>query len=441
VLLSNPSTVIRKHFSKAGFYKLAEKMKITVPGNDPNRFPKFVKYGDSMGSVGIDSKSVCSNAQQVRDKVEYLKSLAPSAEVIVQDYIIGVDCYAIVIEMGTRAVAIAPVEYVHLPGTPLNEKFITFEKKHHAKKFGMDTKLMADGPRKDSVQRAAEAAFEVAGMLNGGCWGRVDLRLEDGSGRPVVLEVNPIPTLFYPVGMYSSDRCVAVTYPGGHAALFDMLLASKRIQQKLSYDSHRAMKDMYDAFAPSYDKSQKEPMYDMIREQVSSFDWTGTVLDLGCGTGFLGEALHQSGFRAELTGVDLSPGMVGCERTRVHYKYGVQICPLEEYIMTSGAFDHVACFGGLQFFDEIMFTAILSRMFMVARKSISFEVDELSDKYITSLSEHMNGRVVSSNNMDAFERFGTPKGWRRVLFKKWDLYFSPHFSETVNGRSIRFERC
>lgn len=36
----------------------------------------------------------------------------------------------------------------------------------------------------------------------------------------------------------------------------------------------------------------------------------GRVLDLGCGTGLLGKALHQRGLQASLVGLDLSPSML-----------------------------------------------------------------------------------------------------------------------------------
>jgi hypothetical protein len=90
-------------------------------------------------------------------------------------------------------------------------------------------------------------------MNNDGGWDRVDIRIDGTTGEAYVLEVNPTPILFYPAGRSIYDNVIADTYLSGHAALFDKLVATKRMQLKTADQKYGTLTHLYDVFSASYD--------------------------------------------------------------------------------------------------------------------------------------------------------------------------------------------
>jgi hypothetical protein len=108
------------------------------------------------------------------------------------------------------------------------------------------------------------------------------------------------------------------------------------------------------------------------------------------------------------------------------------------YFKGAGEFDHIVCFGALHFLDTVHLNAVLARMFMLARKSITFEIDDMSQEYIDELKKRYG--LLNSNNVEAMEEFGTPKGWRNVHHQREYLFKSPTTNIDVSGYAMRFER-
>jgi SAM-dependent methyltransferase len=267
------------------------------------------------------------------------------------------------------------------------------------------------------------------------------MRIDASTGDIYVLEINAFPTMFYPRGTFTSDKIVERVYPGGHTALFDMLLATYLIQTKTREKTHKAVGVFFDEWSKGYEVIWEMPTGLTMRNiMATTFDWTGTILDLACGSGFLGSALFDAGFTSTLlTGVDLSSTMCSSERIERCYKQPIHLEPMEEFIMTADQYDHIACFNSMHYLPPVVFTAVLSRMFMLARTSVSFEVDNMPQAHI----DRTNARVGSSaiyNNTATMARFPTPPGWKRVLEKEQVLYHSPNSGATVHGTFYRFER-
>ncbi len=79
----------------------------------------------------------------------------------------------------------------------------------------------------------------------------------------------------------------------------------------------------YDAWAESYDSDLQRSGYRMPAISAALIgrhvpEETAPILDAGCGTGIIGEALSVAGYR-ELHGLDLSEGMLAAARARGVY--------------------------------------------------------------------------------------------------------------------------
>ena len=440
--MTNTANAMRLCNDKLEFYAKVKPAGVQIPGNEPGRFPKIVKLSDGANSETLDFNSICYNEKQLEERVALVKELKPDAEPLTQDYITGSEVNVVVIEMGHAVVALEPAEYIFPPDTPPDQAFLTFTNKWNKIGKGIiRTRQVTDEPRRTRIRETAKNCFKAAGMQGGSGWCRVDMRIDATTGKIYVLEINAFPTLFYPRGTFTSDKIVERTYPGGHAALFDMLLATKLIQTKTREKTHQAVSVFFDEWSKGYEVIWEMPTgLTMRNTMATTFDWTGSVLDLACGSGFLGSALHDAGFTSSvLTGVDISTNMSSSERIKKCYRQPIHMEPMEEFIMTADPYDHIACFNSLQYLPPVIFTAVLSRMFMLARKSISFEVDDMPQTHI----DRTNKRVGSSaiyNNTQTMARFPTPPGWKKVLEKEQPLFHSPNSGITVHGTFYRFER-
>lgn len=437
--------MLAKHYDKAAFYEDAERDGVQVPSNTPDRYPKIVKFSNTTGSLGLTHSSVCSSKEQVEEQTKLLASQKSSARVFVQDYITGIECSAIVLEMGHEPVALTPLEYVFPKDTPSEHAFLTFENKfENVDKGIIQYAFTTSAKRKIAVQQAAVAAFRSAGMSPGGAWARVDMRIDTTTEQVYVLEVNPFPCIFCPIGnTFGDDLVVEKTFPGGHYAIMEILIASHRIQHGVPATQYLTIASIHDKIATYYDKtSRTEPLELKIAENAKSFDWTGSVLDLGCGTGYLGELLHAAGSQSDMVGVDLSPGMTAAESVKKFYRQPVAIEPIQDFVFrgAEGSYDHVACYSTLHFFDNPTCAAIIARMFMLARKSVSFEIDDLSPEYLDAFSAYADGRWSNWNNTCVGSRFPTPKGWKKVQDEPRYLYRSVHLHSEVHGRFFRYEK-
>jgi len=332
-ILTNPSTFLVKN--KLDLQRAAQKTGIRVPEDTPGKYPKIVKYSDGYGSLSLDQKSICYTEKEVTDRVALLQKEETPFGIIVQDYIIGHECSAIVVEMGKEVVALTPLQYVFPKDTPANEAFLTWYNKFEAVDKGViKYKFVEEQPHMKSLQHAATEAFKALGVSGGGGWARVDMRLEEATGLVYVIEVNCIPVVFYPKGnTLGDDLVVGEKFPGAQAAFFDMLLATKQMQLGWHRRQNEHVAEIYNRFAPSYHSVwDASELSKMQRHLIANYDYSGSVLDLACGTGGFGQLLHGQGIQADLTGSDLSPGMLENIEFKKHYKE-LRVGPMEEQIM------------------------------------------------------------------------------------------------------------
>lgn len=335
-ILTNPSTFLSK--TKIDLQKAAAKTGLRVPRDTPGKYPKIVKFADGYGSLKLDYESICYGEEAVRKRVAYLQEDNDAFGIIVQDYIVGTECSAIVVEMGSEVVALTPLKYVFPDETPPEKEFLTWHNKFEACEDGtIKYEFVEDKGSMAKLQKAATDAFKCIGVSGGGGWARVDMRLEKGTGDVYVIEVNCIPVVFYPKGnTLGDDLVVSERFPGEQAAFFDMMLATKMIQLGRYREQRKHVAKVYDGFAPKYhDVLKASNLYQIQRSLVSKFDFSGTVLDMACGTGALGFLLHEHGVPAKVTGIEISEGMLESPLIKAHYQQPLRIGPMEELIMVS----------------------------------------------------------------------------------------------------------
>jgi len=156
-------------------------------------WPVIVKPAKQDASVGLDQKSVCTNQQQLDQRVAYILEMY-GAPVLVEEFIDG------------REFSVALVEVPEFRYLPPAE--IVFERKAghwpiltYAGKWSPGTPAYVGTPPKypaDIPPRLAKKLGEIAlkAFRIVGCrdYGRVDLRVTPDS-KPYILEVNPNPEI------------------------------------------------------------------------------------------------------------------------------------------------------------------------------------------------------------------------------------------------------
>lgn len=342
------SRVLRK--SKTELYEAARKRgSPPMPGADVNSFPVIVKAARGCASQFLNAKSLCYTAEErdaaiaaidrqlepgrQRARAESKPSRsgedggrAPASvenlpdDIIVQEFVPGTDFSVVVIEFGTTPVALNPTTY-NYPTTHARDEnsFLTFDIKFHEELSETLIERERDPALYELLQKLAVEAFEVNGMAGSG-WGNVDIRIRP-DGRPVVIEVNPMPAIFLAERFNFEDLVIRNSLPGEHRALLNIVFASYLMQgNEAEKNRRKVIVATFDGAAERYDAEYlpRCTIRRIIGDLLADFDFGGSVLDLACGTGVFGRMLldHRasndaptSGKTRRLVGMDLSPQM------------------------------------------------------------------------------------------------------------------------------------
>ena len=181
--------------------------------------------------------------------------------------------------------------------------------------------------------------------------------------------------------------------------------------------------DVFDSFSAVYLTAVVE-LPRLSKSVVKRFDFSGTIFELASGTGTFGCELHEhqkkhgAGKLSTIVGNDISPGMVRNNPRPKVYKE-VIMGPLQEVIMdTNEHFDHIVCLSALQYLDGVTLSAVLVRMFQLARSSLTFTVDEIPECYNSACKQEFEC-MRCHNNMQVVEGFGVPRRWRLAHRKQY----------------------
>ncbi|OAD21996.1 Methyltransferase type 11 domain protein, partial [Candidatus Thiomargarita nelsonii] len=107
--------------------------------------------------------------------------------------------------------------------------------------------------------------------------------------------------------------------------------------------------ERYTQFAPVYDQSVNDWGYQCYRTAAHAMQhYIATnqpILDAGCGTGLVGQALAELGYE-DLTGIDISPDMLDHAKKTGHYRQ-IQLQDLSQlpYAFADNCFAAISCIG------------------------------------------------------------------------------------------------
>jgi predicted TPR repeat methyltransferase len=119
----------------------------------------------------------------------------------------------------------------------------------------------------------------------------------------------------------------------------------------------REVADRYDAWAQAYDDDLAAWSYrapSVVAETVlSHHPQAGSALDVGCGTGLVGQALRARGFTGRLVGLDISPASLAVAREGGTYD-AVEEADLQQPLpVEDDAHDAVVCVGVMTYLPDV----------------------------------------------------------------------------------------
>lgn len=467
-VMGMPSRILER--SKLDFYRDAKTGGIRIPETSryPTTFPVFVKPARGCSSVHLDEKSVCWNQKELEVQVARLKEKLASGrkstvkttsgsysrikqeddDIVVQQFIDGHDYSVIIIEVMNTPIPLNPTKYEY-PKEVGKNTFLTFDVKFHKETKEVLLQRDENPELYDKLQKLAVDMWK-ANKMDGGNWANMDIRVQYSNGEAVGIEVNPMPAMFVAIGQ--CEDIVAEVFPGGHRAVIDILIETTL--ERHSQKAKALAKDIaatYDAFATTYDRAMGDPHVggkheDSFTRLVQANNFTGAILDLACGTGFFPRICHKVAGSKRLTestfyGIDISAGMVKMAQLNGIPLYeNVHIGLIQDVLPTlEKKFDHILAIGVLYHLSPTQLSVVLSRMFQLATKSITFTIEQLSDAYNEGARKHNEGHMAGTNHTKACEAFSLPKGWKRVPTAEFDFsWASKHFGAVTTTKVYRF---
>ncbi|EEU41558.1 uncharacterized protein NECHADRAFT_97815 [Fusarium vanettenii 77-13-4] len=457
------SRILRK--SKTDLYDAARKKgSPPVPSADPDVFPVIFLSDKSICFIAEERDGAVANIdwqlQPGRKPPTPPLEMKPATvydlpdDIIVQEFIPGIDYSVVVIEFGKTPIALNPTIYNYPSSEDASNKyrFLTFDLKFHPELSESLVNRDDDPQLFDTLQKLAVEAFQVNDMA-GGSWGNVDIRIKP-DGKPVVIEVNPMPAVFLPPDC-GEEAVISKSLPGEHRALLNIMMASYMMRSE-TYDNGRQdlIGKVYDRVAPQYD-TQYTPhgtVQEVLGRLFSKFNFDGSLLDIACGTGLFGRLIraqqqtHSNGTsstcqKSRHVGLDISSEMARLAKES-GYDH-VFVGPVQEVLPTiTESFDHIMCYQAIHFVSTFEVSLVLSRCFQLAKKSVTIGVDEIPEAYNEAIKKlpPPNNVMTSINHVQEVRDFGVPRGWKLALEEQVFGWKSPNTNVDVNTTLFHFER-
>ena len=393
-------------------------------------FPVIVKSARDCGSLHMTKTSVCSNSSELKCEISRVWDLV-QCELLVEEYIFGREYSVIVIENTNGIDALSPIVFKFPDSFALEEQFLDFENKFKRFDKGEITFELVDEaePLFNKIKQVACQAYNSIHVYGSG-YARIDLRV-DNQNNIYVLEINPTPAFFSPIGNnFGDDYEIKKSFPGGHEALLDQIIETK---MKLVGIAHK-----YDVMSAKYNELTKDiNLYQILTKLLGKYEYNGDVLDLGCGTGRVGEIITSCKQNAKLIGVDVSPKMA--KQAKLYSQ--VHRDSIENFVFNidEQTFDHVLSIGCLHFLNNVVFEEVIRRLFEIARKSITISIEEIPDVYNEMLIKKGCHCIYSYNNKSVIDDFNIPENWILAHSEHNLMWCSPTTGINIHGLILRFE--
>ncbi|KAJ5185406.1 hypothetical protein N7491_006727 [Penicillium cf. griseofulvum] len=296
----------------------------------------------------------------------------------------------------------------------------------------------------DRICSLAKDAFH-ANDMHGCFWCTVLIRVTNE--KPVLISINPMPQIFLRQ-ISTEDWAIRESFPGSHRSLINSIIASCFLSRFPTPKHFETVGQEYDEVAPKYDAVTEGVYHDNVRKIATKYNYDGVVLDLACGTGLLarlkGEAQGlKPGDLKNLTkfiGVDLSAQM-RTECLRCGWYERVLVGPMQSVLTTFiEAADHIVCIGALHYLNSNELSLVLSRVFQLARCSVTFTIDEIPESYIAAQRARGREFMHGINHVDEVNAYGIPVGWELADHWRGLGWKSPTTGDDVYIHVFRFER-
>jgi len=210
-------------------------------------------------------------------------------------------------------------------------------------------------------------------------------------------------------GENESGEAVAIksSFPGGFDEFIETIVKTKRRADSIIRHYER------NSTQYASDIQNIAQYAQVFQELLKTYAIDGNVLDLGCGTGYVGTLVKSQYPSAILTGVDLCAEMAKFATDYTH----IQIGRVENIIMElKPEYDHIVSFGVLLFLDTRNFIKTVNRMFALAKHSITFSLEDYSDEYI-ELRRQKGKTSNGINHLPTLDKLKIPEGWS-LIFKR-----------------------
>ena len=253
---------------------------------------------------------------------------------------------------------------------------------------------------------------------------RVDISISNVTATITDIKIDLEPRIF--CQRESLDDWMVNQIPGGHEALLCLLLTHHQQKSKRLTAKQATICAGFDAFSPhlaaTFDRIAHVAV---MRSLAFQFTWEGAVLDVGCGQGVFGGLLALYHKDVDLYGTDMSEAMIKAPQIGQYYHSPIHIGPMEQTLISSPTPDHITCFSVFQYVTPMTFMAALLQMFLKARKSITFDIPEVSPEYARKLNT-VTKISRPTDHLPSLDRIGTPAGWKLTIYRHCLSYTEPN---------------
>ncbi|KAL4886886.1 2-C-methyl-D-erythritol 4-phosphate cytidylyltransferase-domain-containing protein [Aspergillus karnatakaensis] len=396
-----------------------------VPGNEA--YPLFVKPASSYGSMFIDEHSLCRDETELENCIARLNGLmrpvrvdrakalgkadpegyarecesagVESTDIVVQEFIEGEEFSVVVIAMGESPAPLPPQRAKYKQGADNSSSFLTLDLKFDSES---GYELMSEDEDPElyrHLQETAVEAFRMKEMHTSGMGCDVDMRIGK-DGRAYVIEVDPLPVFFYPAGSQLEDIDVKETFPGSYRGVVNTYITNYFLRNPGQRGARfTELAALFDGLPAQKSTAELD---------LPGVPYQGTVLDLGCGTGAVGNYLQRSPENkiSHLIGVDIASKVLGtCRHTSlyndlIHDRMEVYLSRQTDKV------DHIFCISALDYLPVEELDFVLARCFQLSRRSITLAIGGHDDAP-SPLDEYR------MDHTEAIETFQVPPGWIR----------------------------